>query len=215
MKNFYRVGFPEHGAMQWTSFFNCNEDIVQVAWSITDRWHLGKYARGTWHTPPWTGTVKAHMLRERGPWRQRLSLFLLWFLFIFLTLKLLIYLFWPQFGILVPGWGIKPALPAAEVQSLNHWTAREAPLLWFLIWSLIPGYWELNLYVSLHLDCVTLTESLGLGGPDFVRCKTKLSIMRAVRVKRSMYMKPPLHCQVKSQKLRVLLLILMYPTRMS
>ena len=72
------------------------------------------------------------MCWERGPWRQGLSLFLLWFLFIFLTLKLLIYLFWPEFGILVPGRGIKPAPPAAEVQSFNHWTARQAPLLWFL-----------------------------------------------------------------------------------
>lgn len=59
--------------------------------------------------------------------------------------------------------------------------------------------------MSLHLDCVTLTESLGLGGPDFVRCKIKLSIMRAVRVKRSTYVKPPLHCEVKSQKLGIVI----------
>ena len=31
-------------------------------------------------------------------------------------------------GILVPGPGIKPATPALEVQSLNHWTTREVPL---------------------------------------------------------------------------------------
>ena len=32
------------------------------------------------------------------------------------------------YKILVPQPGIKPALPAVEVQSLNHWTARE--VLW-------------------------------------------------------------------------------------
>ena len=30
-------------------------------------------------------------------------------------------------GIIVPRPGIKPAPPAFEVQSLNHWTAREVP----------------------------------------------------------------------------------------
>ena len=30
-------------------------------------------------------------------------------------------------GILVPGPGIKPAPPAVEMQSLNHWTTREVP----------------------------------------------------------------------------------------
>ena len=30
-------------------------------------------------------------------------------------------------GILVPRPGIEPAPPALEAQSLNHWTAREAP----------------------------------------------------------------------------------------
>ena len=32
-------------------------------------------------------------------------------------------------GILVPQPGIKPTPPALEGQSLNHWTAREVPLL--------------------------------------------------------------------------------------
>ena len=31
-------------------------------------------------------------------------------------------------GILVPRPGIKPAPPALETQSLNHWTARDIPL---------------------------------------------------------------------------------------
>ena len=33
--------------------------------------------------------------------------------------------------VLVPQPGIKPMPPAVEVQSLNHWTSREVPLLWF------------------------------------------------------------------------------------
>ena len=40
------------------------------------------------------------------------------------------FFFWPYHaacGILVPRSGIKPVLPAVEVQSLNHWTAREVP----------------------------------------------------------------------------------------
>ena len=38
--------------------------------------------------------------------------------------------FWPHWvacGILVSGSGIEPVPPALEVQSLNHWTAREVP----------------------------------------------------------------------------------------
>ena len=30
-------------------------------------------------------------------------------------------------GILVPWRGVRPALPAVEVQGLNHWTARKVP----------------------------------------------------------------------------------------
>ena len=40
-------------------------------------------------------------------------------------------IFWPRHvvcGILVPQPGIKPVLPALEVQSLNLWTVREVPL---------------------------------------------------------------------------------------
>ena len=47
---------------------------------------------------------------------------------------LCIYLFWlPRVacGILVPRPGIEPVPPAMEVQSLNHWTAREVPLINF------------------------------------------------------------------------------------
>ena len=41
------------------------------------------------------------------------------------------FFFWPRlagYGILVPQTGIKPAAPAVEAQSLNHWTTRELPV---------------------------------------------------------------------------------------
>ena len=46
-------------------------------------------------------------------------------------------------GTLVPQPGIEPVPPAVEVQSLNHWTAREvlehAPFCLFL--SVLTGMW--------------------------------------------------------------------------
>ena len=42
------------------------------------------------------------------------------------------FLLWPHptaCGILVPQPGIEPAHPELEVWSLNHWTAREVPVL--------------------------------------------------------------------------------------
>ena len=38
-------------------------------------------------------------------------------------------------GILFPQPGIKPASPALEVQSLNHWTTREVPRILAFIGS--------------------------------------------------------------------------------
>ena len=38
-------------------------------------------------------------------------------------------------GILVPRPGVKPASPAVEARSLNHWTTREVPRSQFLSWS--------------------------------------------------------------------------------
>ena len=43
-------------------------------------------------------------------------------------------MFWPHStacGILVPQPGIEPVPPALEAQSLNHWTAREVPIVSF------------------------------------------------------------------------------------
>ena len=44
-------------------------------------------------------------------------------------------------GILVPRAGIKPMPPAVEAQSLNHWTARDVPVISysFFFSSLVPG----------------------------------------------------------------------------
>ena len=42
------------------------------------------------------------------------------------------WLHWEARGILVPPQGIEPARPALEVQSLNHWNAREVPELDYL-----------------------------------------------------------------------------------
>ena len=36
-------------------------------------------------------------------------------------------------GILVPGPGIEPMLPALGALSLNHWTNRDVPLLYILL----------------------------------------------------------------------------------
>ena len=48
---------------------------------------------------------------------------------------ILLSFFWPHLaacGILVPRTGIKPVPPVLEAQSLNHWTAREVPVILFL-----------------------------------------------------------------------------------
>ena len=47
--------------------------------------------------------------------------------FIHFILLLLFWLCRTACGILVPRPGIEPVPPAVEVQSLNHWTAREVP----------------------------------------------------------------------------------------
>ena len=53
------------------------------------------------------------------------------FIFIYLFICLFIYLFLhlAACGILVPQPGIKPVSPALGAQSLNHWTAREVPVM--------------------------------------------------------------------------------------
>ena len=51
--------------------------------------------------------------------------------FTFLIFKFFNYFFWPchvACGILVSQPGVEPMPPAVEVQSLNHWTAREGPV---------------------------------------------------------------------------------------
>ena len=59
-----------------------------------------------------------HDLYE-GQFIDRLQHFILFFNFFWLHRA--------AFGLLVPQPGIEPVPPALEVQSLNHWTAREVP----------------------------------------------------------------------------------------
>ena len=51
------------------------------------------------------------------------------------------------YGILVPCAGIEPMPPAVEAWSLNHWTAREVPIVTFFKWSII--------YKNIELLCCT------------------------------------------------------------
>ena len=51
---------------------------------------------------------------------------------IFFLILFSFWLHWEACGILDPPQGIKPAQPALEVQSLNHWNAREVPELDYL-----------------------------------------------------------------------------------
>ena len=67
--------------------------------------------------------------------------------------------FWPHhmtWGILVPGLGIKPIPPALEVWSLNHWTAREVPNMFFKLFNFS---WWIHVYVWLSPFTVHLKLS--------------------------------------------------------
>ena len=57
---------------------------------------------------------------------------------------LFFFFFWPcrtACGILVPQPGIKPMPPAVEAWSLNHWTAREVPVLHSLL-PFLFSFWK-------------------------------------------------------------------------
>ena len=45
------------------------------------------------------------------------------------------------YEIVVPQSGIEPEPPAVEMQSLNHWTAREIPPAAFLRWNSFTQKW--------------------------------------------------------------------------
>ena len=54
--------------------------------------------------------------------------------FIFVFFFFVFWFFWLRHalaGSLVPRPGIEPVLPTAEMQSPNHWTAREVPGMYF------------------------------------------------------------------------------------
>ena len=69
--------------------------------------------------PSWSG--QTYQLRFMLEWRSFMYFF-------FLSL----WQHYIPYGLLVPQRGIKITSPALEVQSLNHWTAREVPRLWVL-----------------------------------------------------------------------------------
>ena len=70
------------------------------------------------------------------------------------SLVVTVYIFWPchtACGIPVPRPGIKPVPPAVEAQSLNHWTTKEVPSLYFL--------WGIS-YVSFQCQWQTTFRTL-------------------------------------------------------
>ena len=69
-----------------------------------------------------------------------------------------LFIFWPchtACGILVPWSGIEPLSPAVEVQSFNHWTAREVPTTFVLKIPILTRF-SLNFLV-----CLKQWENLG------------------------------------------------------
>ena len=59
------------------------------------------------------------------------------FIFTFKILFIYLYFGHAARGILVPQPGIEPAPPAVKAWSLNHWTSREVPdMYWFKLLSL-------------------------------------------------------------------------------
>ena len=63
------------------------------------------------------------------------------------------------YGILVPWSGIEPMPPAVEAWNLNHWTAKEVPLLAFLIhWAAKGELAVLN--VNAYCTPITLMENV-------------------------------------------------------
>ena len=81
-------------------------------------------------------------------WKKRLFRSTTFFFFFFLAM--------PCSGILVPRPGIKPTPPALEAWSLNHWTAREAPIYPSLNW-IWRGFLLLNCVSCLHFGYRPLT----------------------------------------------------------
>ena len=65
--------------------------------------------------------------------------------YLFVCFCLLVYFFFllshSAYGILVPWRRIKPASPALEMQSLNHWITRAVPEFLFLIW-ILSSHWS-------------------------------------------------------------------------
>ena len=79
-----------------------------------------------------------------------------------------IFFFWLYYtscGILVPQSGIKPTCPALETWSLNHWSAREVPIIFIFndIWEWKHRYLfnalDIKVSIMIHLSRRSLSSS--------------------------------------------------------
>ena len=106
------------------------------------------------------------------PFLQKVSQGFLFALFFFY--------FWPlsaACGILVPQPGIEPMSPAVEVQSLNHWTAKEVlicPILFFFFFLILFIY--LFMAVLGLRFCARALSSRGKWGPLFIAVRGPLTV---------------------------------------
>ena len=73
-------------------------------------------------------------------------------------------------GILVPQPGIEPAPPAVEAQSLNHWTAREVPIHFFLLCNVATKHFKL-------LNVAHMLSLSGSAGPEHCSLPSIFSFM--------------------------------------
>ena len=89
-------------------------------------------------------------------------------------------------GILAPRPGIEPRTPAVEVQSPNHWTAREFPQLWLLVCAKVGNcqtdwLWLVALYIREIKRKIHRASSLVTGkikSQKFFVCVCDLETMR-------------------------------------
>lgn len=127
----------------------------------------------TCYVIPWVGKRKL-VHKEHQPlkcWIQGLSSPLFWEPLIFLSLLPILFLcVWPCLmacWILVSRAGIKPVSTALEVQSLNHWIAREVPTIF--IWMDLGKALLYQIQTSLSIKW-KLSRSTFLSG-----CKISMS----------------------------------------
>ena len=65
-------------------------------------------------------------------------------------------------GILVPQPGIEPLYPGVEVQSPNHWTTRELPLIYtFELCYCYQMHWLCSYFVHVNYISTMASDHLG------------------------------------------------------